>query len=267
MYISIIITTYNAESYILETLDSLLNQTYKLYEVIVIDDGSTDNTISVVKNFILNNTLHNFRIISLSHVGRIAALNYGIKAAYHNWIAIVDADDLWHVQKLAIQVDYIQKYHLDCLGTDCLVFENNNVVDLKQTIKKEDLNDALLCEIPLRQMLRYNPITHSSIIIKKNLATYNANVRQEDWELWLRLLHSGTKIHLLKLNLTLHRIHNKQSFEAKNHLKYVLLSCALQLKYCFLTGKIFHTPFVLIRLFYHIIFSRKLRLKLIKYRR
>ncbi len=224
MYISIIITTYNAESFIIETLHSLLSQTYKLYEVLIIDDGSTDTTTSIVKNFIMNNALQNFRIISLSHIGRIAALNYGIKTAHYDWIAIVDADDLWHAQKLAIQVDYIQQYHLVCLGTHCLVFENNDEVDLKHTIKKEDLNDALLREIPLSQMLRFNPITHSSIIIKKDLALYNENVRQEDWELWLRLLHIGAKIHILKLNLTFHRIHNKQSFEAKNHLKYVRVS-------------------------------------------
>ncbi len=264
MYISIVITAYNAEIYIIKTLESIMAQTYKHYEVIIIDDGSTDDTIKCVGNFIQNYELANFKIISLNHIGRVNALNHGISVAQYDSIAIIDADDLWHPQKLDIQVHFIKKFGLVMLSTDCLNFEKELNNDLMNTIANDNMNDAILVELSLNQMLRYNSISHSSIIMNKRLACYHPG-DIHDWDLFLRTLSEGTKIHQLKLNLTYHRIHNNQSFEAKKHIRYTCISCALQLKYCIRLGKLMHMPFVFARFIYHLILNRKIRIKLHTY--
>lgn len=264
MYISIIITSYNAETYIIRTLESIFNQTYKFYEVIIVDDGSTDNTKKIVENYIHDHGLDNFRSILLSHVGRVNALNYGIQVAHYDWIAIIDADDLWHRQKLEIQMQYIQKYQLESLGAYSHNFENDNEANLNNNIENQSLTDSILIEHNFNQMLCFNSVSHSTVIMKKNLAFYN-RIENHDWDLWLKLLHQGTKLHQLKLYLTYHRIHSKQSFEAKKHIRYVLSSCALQLRYCLLSSKISHIPIVIMRFIYHLLVNRKMRLLLIKY--
>ena len=223
MYVSIIITTYNAKNYIICTLDAIRQQTYKLYEVLIVDDGSTDDTTKLVEQYIKDHQLDNFRIISLQHVGRSRALNHGIQSAQHDWVAILDADDLWHIKKLEIQIKYLKKYHLKCVATECVLFENNNEVDLSQEIKNDKPDDANLINLTLNTMLKFNVIPHSSILLAKELANYEEIDSQIDWALWLKLLHNGVKIHIINLNLTFHRIHSLQSFETRSHFKYVLI--------------------------------------------
>lgn len=266
MFITIIITAYNAENTIINTLKSIQQQTYTHFEVIIIDDGSTDNTQSLVNKFIEENKLHHFKLIPLDHVGRVRALNYGCQKAQYDWIAIIDADDLWHRQKLAIQIDYIKKNQLECVATDFVIFKNDEDVDLANPISAEALQHIACNEITLNHMLRYNPVPHSAVLLKKELVHYDINDLQEDWGLWIRLLHKNIKIHMIKCNLLFHRIHDKQSFEYNKHFRYVLSSCGLQLKYCLITRKIYNIPYVLLRLFYHLILNRKTRLALVKFR-
>jgi len=92
MNISIIITTYNAERFIISTLDSIRGQTYQLYEVIIVDDGSYDNTVIVVTEYIKLHNLEKFRIIPGPHIGRAKVLNAAVNQAAYDWIAIVDAE-------------------------------------------------------------------------------------------------------------------------------------------------------------------------------
>jgi glycosyltransferase involved in cell wall biosynthesis len=105
--ISIIMPTYNRAEYISEALDSIKRQTFKDYEIIVIDDGSTDNTKEIVE------TYKGIRYMYLDHGGIAWARNTAVKAARGKWLAFLDSDDLWVDDKLQKQVDYI-KAHPDC---------------------------------------------------------------------------------------------------------------------------------------------------------
>jgi len=89
--ISVIIPLYNKEAYISETLHSVLSQTYDKFEVIVVDDGSTDNSLQVVRNF----TDSRLRIVEKKNEGVSVARNEGIDQASFPWIAFLDADDWW----------------------------------------------------------------------------------------------------------------------------------------------------------------------------
>lgn len=103
---SIIIPLYNKADYIAETLKSVLNQTYNYYEVIVVNDSSTDNSLEIVSSF------HDKRIhvYTKKNEGVSAARNYGIMHAKHDYIAFLDADDIWDVDYLECQKKMIDKY-------------------------------------------------------------------------------------------------------------------------------------------------------------
>jgi cellulose synthase/poly-beta-1,6-N-acetylglucosamine synthase-like glycosyltransferase len=100
--VSVIIPAYNAQRYIRRTLNSVLAQTYPKLEVIVVNDGSTDETKKVVEATIAGDT--RFRLINQSNAGVAAARNTGLAHALGDLIATLDADDLWHPTKLDMQV-------------------------------------------------------------------------------------------------------------------------------------------------------------------
>ena len=106
--ISVIIPAYNAEEHIAETLDSVLAQTYSEFEVIVVDDGSRDQTASIVKQY-QEACPEKVRMIQKENAGPAKARNVGIKASTGEYIAFVDADDLWLPEKLEKQVSYFEK--------------------------------------------------------------------------------------------------------------------------------------------------------------
>lgn len=105
--ISIIMPTYNRAGYIEEALDSIKKQTFKDYEILVVDDGSTDHTREILKKY------EGIRCIYLEHVGIAGARNAAVKVARGTWIAFLDSDDLWKEDKLQKQVDYLES-HPDC---------------------------------------------------------------------------------------------------------------------------------------------------------
>ncbi len=102
--VSIIIPLFNKEEWIIQTLLSLYRQSYRDWECIIINDGSTDESLTKVSNFIDEHPA-NWRLISLANSGQTIARNLGIQVAKGDLIAFLDADDLWHHEKLQMQVD------------------------------------------------------------------------------------------------------------------------------------------------------------------
>jgi glycosyltransferase involved in cell wall biosynthesis len=105
--ISIIMATYNRAAYIEEALESIKRQTFRDFEIIVVDDGSTDDTREIMKKY------EDARYIYLDHVGIAGARNTAVKVARGKWIAFLDSDDLWMEDKLQKQVDFLAT-HPDC---------------------------------------------------------------------------------------------------------------------------------------------------------
>ena len=104
MKVSVVVPAFNRESTIISCLDSIVNQTYKPYEIIVVDDGSTDKTVSLVESY----SKYDIRLIkSQANRGAQSARNQGIKAARGDWIAFNDSDDIWLPEKLEMQRDVL----------------------------------------------------------------------------------------------------------------------------------------------------------------
>jgi glycosyltransferase involved in cell wall biosynthesis len=103
--VSVIIPVYNCERYLAEAIESVLAQTYRPIEIIVVDDGSTDSTASIATSF-----KGDVRYVHQPNGGPAAARNRGLKLARGNVIAFLDADDLWTPNKLSLQVDCLLKH-------------------------------------------------------------------------------------------------------------------------------------------------------------
>ena len=109
--VSIVMPSYNTEKYICETIDSVLNQTYPYWELIIVDDCSTDNTDEVVKAYLEDKRIRYLK----NHVNSGAAVsrNYALREAKGKWIAFLDSDDLWEPEKLTKQISFMNdnNYH------------------------------------------------------------------------------------------------------------------------------------------------------------
>jgi glycosyltransferase involved in cell wall biosynthesis len=122
--VSVVIAAWNAAAYLPETLVSALEQTWPNLEVILVDDGSTDDTAAATAPF-----LPQIRYERRSHQGLAAARNEGIRLAKGDYIALLDADDLWHSEKIAIQVAIAQQNpHSGLIACDANEFSNAKVL-------------------------------------------------------------------------------------------------------------------------------------------
>ena len=101
--ISVVVPAFNAAATILETLKSVSQQTYRHLEVVVVDDGSTDNTVALIRRYISSDP--RFRLILQPNGGVASARNAGIGASRGEFVAFIDADDLWHPTKIAKQIE------------------------------------------------------------------------------------------------------------------------------------------------------------------
>ena len=115
--VSVIIPAYNCEKYVVEAINSVLAQTYKNWELLVLDDGSKDNTLQVIEEFSKNDS----RIKTLpngKNMGVSATRNRGIELASGEWIAFLDSDDMWHPLKLEKQLSFAEENAAEFLFTD-----------------------------------------------------------------------------------------------------------------------------------------------------
>src|ERR1035441_5323830 len=105
MSISVVIPAYNRSRFIAETLESVLAQTLQPDEVLVVDDGSTDDTAAIAESFVPR-----VRVFRRSNQKQAAARNFGVMQATSEWIAFNDADDLWDPNKLELQMEELARH-------------------------------------------------------------------------------------------------------------------------------------------------------------
>lgn len=179
--ITVIMPAYNSGRYIKSSVKSILNQTYKDFEFIIIDDGSTDNTAEIIESF------KDSRIIykKTEHKGTSSALNYGLSIASGNWIARIDSDDLNVPSKLQKQAEFISSNpEYDIISSWSVYFKEpfKILFLLREPVEHEDIYNYLNL---------HNPVNSSGVIYKKSIikkAKYNENFKRlEDLELYFRI--------------------------------------------------------------------------------
>ncbi|OGL51158.1 MAG: hypothetical protein A3H37_09040 [Candidatus Schekmanbacteria bacterium RIFCSPLOWO2_02_FULL_38_14] len=192
--VSIVIPTYNCAQYIGETIESILNQIYKNFEIIVVDDGSTDNTRDVAKSF-----EKEINYIYQENGGPSKAKNTGIKAARGEYIAFLDADDIWFPDILKQTVQAFQQYAEAGLAfTDYLKFDESGVIQQSNCAdrfkvwfnKHRSATTDLAYGWFYRELLIGSCI--SSVFVKKKVMEEVGMFDEtfkigEDYDLWLRI--------------------------------------------------------------------------------
>lgn len=123
--ISIIIPVYNVEDYLEECFNSLIQQSYKEFEIILVNDGSTDTSLEKCKQFQTKYKNYSINIINKKNEGVTAARRDGVKASYGEWIMFMDADDILEEDTLQILASYTSKEINIILGSHSLLIENN----------------------------------------------------------------------------------------------------------------------------------------------
>jgi len=186
-FISVVIPTYNSENFIAKTLEALYSQTYNNYEVIVSDDGSTDNTVETARAVFDRYGHRENKILINSHEGAAAARNRGIEAANGDWISFLDSDDLWNDNKLERVVGHILKNDDTDLVCHSLIVKDGSKETLMDPSKY--FNNKI---DPFLSMYRENYLYTSALTIKKDILYQaglfdNKLLSAQDYDLWLRL--------------------------------------------------------------------------------
>lgn len=197
--VSVITPTYNSEAYIWKTIDSVKNQKYQNWEMIIVDDCSRDNTVKIVKNEAEKD--ERIRLIELQeNSGAAIARNTAIQNARGRYIAFLDSDDLWHPEKLEKQVAFMQEKDIAFSFTSYKII-NENGIETEKIIQVPK-------EIDYRGLLKNTIIGCLTVMLDVNKVglVQMPNIRtRQDTALWLSILKRGYKAYGIQEPLAKYR--------------------------------------------------------------
>ncbi len=207
--VSVIIPTYNSASWINETVQSILKQTYPVLEILVVDDGSTDNTVDVVSSY-----QNPIKYIYQNHRGVSSARNRGIQMARGDLIAFLDADDYWDPRKIEAQVNLLHDRSLMWVSCETQPFDaitRTMIREITSPMQEGDILDALLLN---------NFIGSATPIVRKSIfeqvgyfnEAYDARIG-EDWDMWLRIA-SRYPLGVVRERLAFQRLHSDSTMSS-----------------------------------------------------
>lgn len=228
---------YNAEKYIKKSVDSVLNQTVKIFELIIIDDCSTDKTVDIINEMYSNNSTIKF-YRNEKNMGVSKTRNKGLDLAQGEYVAFLDADDMWYPNKLKYQLAFMQiNTHIDFCYTSYDIIDAND--DLLRAYK---IKSTIL---KLNSLLKENPIGCSTVFAKAAIFQDNKFKERhlhEDYILWLELCKNQVILHgipdvLVKYRYQKNSISGNKIKSAKE--KWMILRQVEQLNifksaYCFI---------------------------------
>lgn len=208
--VSIIIPTYNRAQLILETIDSIIAQTYEYWECIVVDDGSTDNTAAIVSTLIASDSrIRYYQRPTNKSQGANACRNYGLEVAKGTYINFFDSDDLMHKEKLAMQVSMLDASDADFNVCQTLVFEGsfNGTGYLRnaQLTSSDPFNDFISHRI---KWLTQSPMLKKELLDKTNLKFDEQLQQSQELDFFGRLLALNTNYNTIDKPLVFLRTHS-----------------------------------------------------------
>lgn len=221
--VSIIIPAYNCADYLAKTVESVQNQQYLFWELIIVDDGSTDKTVEVIEKLIESDS--RIRLLKQPNGRQGKARNNGIRHAKGEWIAFLDSDDIWFPEKLKYQMEETLKENADLSFTDGYICLSNQMDSREHRFgvqKRSYKGEEAVQEFHLQ-----NKIPTSSVLVKKQVLTDFGMFPEEleiqnceDYLLWTLLIEKGCTFLSIQEALFLYRVHPNSS--TWNELKLVV---------------------------------------------
>ena len=209
--VSILMTIYNHEKFLIKSIRSVINQSFKNWELIAIENGSNDFSKKILMN--INDRRIRKKFLK-KNIGRTNCLNYGLKLCRGDYIAILDSDDIAKINRISLQVNFLKKNKkID------LIAGNYNLIDVDGNVIKSVKNSNLYKKNP-RQIIYKNLIAHSSIMFKKKMITLIGNypkkfIYSQDYAFILKIFKKFN-IFILDKILVDCRLHNNTEFHRRN---------------------------------------------------
>lgn len=200
--VSIIIPAYNVEKYIVETMESVRLQTYPHWELLVVEDGSSDNTAAVIEEYIRDKEEERIRLIRQpANMGAAKARNRGVQEALGRYIAYLDGDDLWRPNKLERELAFMQEKDAAFAFTG-YEFADENAKGLGKVVRVPRT-------LTYKEALKNTTIFTTTVMfdtkkIPKDMLEMPV-IKSEDTALWWKVLRNGYVAHGLDENLVLYR--------------------------------------------------------------
>jgi glycosyltransferase involved in cell wall biosynthesis len=204
--VSIILPAFNANRFIAETITSVINQSYTNWELLIVNDGSSDDTEKTIASYLNDNRI---KYISKQNSGVSDTRNNGIHRAKGNYIAFLDADDIWKENNLTKKIECLHNTNSDAVYSKCELI-NEDSLPINKELTGSD--EPVLADILL---LKGNYITApSGIVVKKTLietvGVFDINLSNNaDQDFWIRILVNGLKINFIPESLWKYRVHSK----------------------------------------------------------
>lgn len=212
--VSVIMPAYNAEQYIEESTASVLNQTFRNIELIIVNDCSTDNTLDIIKN-ISQKDIRVIVIDNTTNLGCADSRNKALVEANGEYIAFCDSDDVWGSEKIKKQLNHIKNSNADMIFTAYEMVDSNGVFIKSRSVKQELILDDLLKE---------NSVIFSSTLFKKESIKefcFDSHWFHEDYVFLLECLKKNLKFCGINEALVKYRVHNNgRSFNKINAAKH-----------------------------------------------
>lgn len=211
MKISILLAVYNGEKYLKKSIDSIIAQTYKDWELLIGFNGTKDSSKEIVSKY--NDS--RIRIFDYGDdAGKAKTLNKMLKEISGGIIAIQDDDDIWLPKKLEHQMKHIEDF--DIIGTQIAYINENEEFTGAPKLCLEDI------AIKSFSLNGNNQVANTSAIVKREAIEKMGGWKEdldgiEDFDLWLRLMRSGCKFKNISTTEVWHRVHSKSNFNTKQH--------------------------------------------------
>ena len=198
--VSVIIPVYNSSLYLKECLDSVIKQTYKDLEIIIVNDASTDNSMDIINKY----NDRRIKVINMKHnSGVSASRNMGVKVSTGKYICYLDSDDYWDLNKIEKQINFIKNNNYEFIYSDYAYIYNNKTKRVKVpksiTYKEALKNTTIFTSTVMFNMKKLN---------KKDI--YMPNIKRgQDTATWWKVLRSGITAHAINEVLAYYRVDNK----------------------------------------------------------
>lgn len=225
MKVSVILTSYNYAQYLKDTINSVLNQKYNDWEMIIIDDGSVDNSVEIIMEY-ANSDSRIKLIRNYENQGLAKSIQIGLLAASGDWVAFLESDDLWKEDYLQKKLEIADKYPNSGLIYNGVEFFGENAVQAMERfagiVKKNNSK-----KFPQNMFYSFgyeNPLlTMSSVMVKRDLlesVDFNSPIdKLFDWYLYIQIA-AKTDFYYLAAPLTLWRQHAQSYVSRKGHIKF-----------------------------------------------
>lgn len=222
--VSIIVPMYNVEKYIGTTIESVISQTYKNWELLIIDDKSKDKSVEVVKEYIKKDSRIKL-LCNAQNIGAAKTRNFGIKESVGEYIAFLDGDDLWNCDKLEKQIRFMEEnnYLATYTGFKKIYIDS---IEKKEYISKYKLSLTYEELLKTNWLSTFTVIYNQKILGKKYFPDIKAG---QDYGLWLILAKETGKLYGLKDILGTYRVHNNSL--SSNKIRRIKLLWKLYRKY------------------------------------